>query len=121
MGAQQPEPQTTVVFRINSLEQGVAELKKQLNLYVPIRENDLQLKSIRDIVERIEYDVHAAKRQLEDVSNKLSLQENESQKRDAEQRESQAQLQIKALWGVVSLILAILTGVLVGYITHFFH
>ncbi|GCE11150.1 hypothetical protein [Tengunoibacter tsumagoiensis] len=121
MGAQTPDPATTFVFRLATLEQDVTELKKQLSFYVPTRENELQIKNIRDIVDRIGKDVNDARGQLSELNNKLSLQESEAQKREAELRENQAALQIRVLWGALSLIIGILTSVLVGYVTHFFH
>jgi hypothetical protein len=120
MEAQIPDQTPAITFRIIALERDVANLKNQLNHYVPIRENDLQLKSIRDTVDRIERELQEARRQLEDVNVKLIKQDREAQERDATQRESQAALQIRVLWGTVSTIIVILTSILIGYITHFF-
>ena len=120
MDAQTPDQAPAITFRIIALERDVADLKDQLNRYVPARENDLQLKSIRDAVERIEQEMQEARKQLESLNHKLILQEREAQERDAAQRESQATLQIKVLWGTVSTAIAVLAGVLIGYITHLF-
>jgi hypothetical protein len=120
MPEQMPE-QMPLLFRMSSLEQDIAELKKQLRSYVPLRENDLQLKGIRDIVDRIERDIIENKRNVGDISLKLVEQGVEVQKKEADLRENQSALQIKILWGTISLIITALTSVLIGYITHFFH
>lgn len=118
----QQQPENTIAYRVDIIEREVAALKLQLERYVPVRENELQLKSIRDTVERIERDVQEAKRQIGDVNTKLVTQETESQRRDNAQRESQSALQIRVLWFIVSTVIVILTGVLVAYATHtFFH
>ncbi len=114
-------PDSTLAFRISALEQDVADLKQQLHQYVPMRENELQLKSIQGTVDRIERDIQEAKKQLAEMNSKLAAQEIDVQARDAAQRASQAALQIRILWGVVSVIMTVLTGVLVGYVTHLFH
>jgi hypothetical protein len=93
---------TAVLYRLNTLEHNVSALKQQLDLYVPMRENELQLSNIRDTVGRIERDVQEAKKSIEQMDQQWSA------------------LQIRVLWGVVSTIIAILTAVLIGYVTHFF-
>lgn len=113
-------PENTILFRISAIEQDIAGLKQQLDRYVPVRENELQLKSIRDTVERIERDVQTTKQQIEQMNTRFVASESESERRDAAQRESQAALQIKVLWGIVSSVIAILTAILIGYVTHFF-
>lgn len=118
---QQPSDQNTLAYRVTSLERDVVELRDQLNRYVPVRENELQLKSMRDTTERIEHEVQEARKQLEGMNTKLILQDQEAQKRDAAQREGQAALQIKVLWGTVSTVIAVLTSVLIGYVTRLFH
>jgi transposase len=105
---------STVSFRLVSLEKELMEVKKQLNMYVPLRENDLQLKTIHETVDRIE-------KQLAGLGEKILAQEFEMQKREAAAQRRQASLQIKILWGTVSTIVGLLTSVLVGYITHLFH
>jgi chromosome segregation ATPase len=120
MEAQMAE-QLPLIFRMNSLEQDISELKKQLVSYVPLRENDLQLRGIRDIVDRIERDVIDTKKNLGDINTRLVEQEVEVQRKEAALRENQSALQIKVLWGAISLIITGLTSVLIGYITHFFH
>ncbi len=120
MDARMPDSTAAIIIRISTLEQDVVELKRQLNSFVPLRENDLQLKNIRDSVDRIERDIIDAIKQLTDVSTKMTTQDIEAQKREAEIRESQTSLQIRVLWGSLSLIIGLLMSVLVGYITHFF-
>jgi predicted nucleic acid-binding Zn-ribbon protein len=118
---QVPDHTSEIAFRLSSTERDVTDLKEQFQRYVPVRENDLQLKNIHDSVERIEIYVQQARKQLDDVNSKLGTQEREAQERDAKQRESQAALQIKVLWGTVSTIITILTSILIGYVTHLFH
>lgn len=118
--AQQSPDQATLTFRIEVLERMVQQLQTQLQQYVPAKENELQLRSIRETVERIEREITNAKQQLTDLNTKLVVSESEAQKRDAAQRESQDKLQIRILWGAVSVIITILSLVIVGYITHFF-
>jgi len=104
----------TLSFRLVALEKELSDVKKQLSMYVPLRENDLQLKVIHDTVDRIE-------QQLTSLGEKILAQEFEMQKREAAAQRSQASLQIKILWGTVSTIIGLLMSVLVGYITHLFH
>jgi predicted nucleic acid-binding Zn-ribbon protein len=120
MEAQLPDQTPAITFRIIALERDVTALKDQLNRYVPVRENELQLKSMRDTVDRIERDVQEARRQLEGLNAKLIMQDREAQERDATQRESQSALQIKVLWGTVSTVIVVLTSILIGYVTHLF-
>lgn len=115
------DPENPLKYRLDMLEASVSALKQQLERYVPARENDLQLQSIRGTVERIERDVSETKRQLVETANKLILQEADSQRRDVAQRESQASLQIKVLWGIVSVVITVLTSVVIGYVSHVLH
>jgi len=115
---QQPEP--TIAYRVEVIEREVSALRQQLERYVPVRENELHLKSIRDTVERIEREVQDAKRQATDLNTKLFAQQAESERRDTAQRESQAALQIKVLWGVVSIVITVLMAVLITFLTGLF-
>lgn len=101
-------------FRVLTLEKELENVKRQLNLYVPLRENDLQLRVIHETVDRIE-------EQLADVRSKITLQEQEMLDKEATMQHNQANLQIKILWGTVSTIVGLMTSVMVGYITHLFH
>ena len=75
-------------------------LQTQLQAYVPVRENDLQLQSIRSIVERIEGDVKDTKRSI------------------TEQKEKQDNLIIKVLWGAMTIVIGGVVSVIVYFITH---
>ena len=112
---------TTVQYRLSVLEKEVQELQMELHSYVPAREHELQLKSIRDAGDRIERDVSEIKRQVTDLNTKMGIQDNEAQKRDAAQRESQDKLQIRVLWGIVSGVLVVAGGVAVYWLTHLPH
>ncbi len=107
-------------FRIGALERDVTDLRQQLHLYVPAKENELQLNNIQEVVEHIEKDIQSLKSKLEEINNKLVEQELAAQRRDAQQRENQATLQIRVLWGTISVIITIMTSVLVAYVTHMF-
>lgn len=118
---QQPQDLVTIQYRVEALETGVRELQQQLHSYVSTRENDLQLQNIRSTVERIERDVQDAKKQMSDLSTKLTSQSQEMQNRDAEQRKNQDALQIKVLLGIVSAVGTVLIGVIVAYLSHVIH
>ncbi len=98
----------------------VQQLRDQLSQYVPAKENELQLRSIRETVERIEREVSNAKNQLTDLNTKLAVSEVEAQKRDSAQKESQDKLQIRVLGGIVSIFVAILLSIIAAYATHIF-
>lgn len=114
--AQQPD-QATLIYRIESLERLFHDLQQQLQQYVRSSENNLHLQAIRETCERIERELTLAKNQLTDLNTRLVVSESEAQKRDAAQRESQDKLQIRILWGAVSVIITILSLVIVGYLT----
>ena len=98
-----------LAYRLESLEKDIERLNMQLTNYVPVRENELKLQSIQDIVKRIESEITGAKLQLTDITKQLD-----------KQRESQDKLQIRMLYGIVATVVTVLSGVLIGYITHFF-
>lgn len=102
---------TTLTFRISSLEQHVQQLQTELRTYVPARENDLQLQSIRSTVERIERDVQEARKQVTDLNTKLENQGKEQDK-----------IQINVLkWAVgifVGIVVTVVTSILIYFLTH---
>ncbi|HTK08204.1 MAG TPA: hypothetical protein VL485_13615 [Ktedonobacteraceae bacterium] len=110
----QHEVESVILLRISNVEQQLKLLQEQLKSYVPMRENELQLQSIQGTVSRIEHDVI-------DVKLRVESQEKETREHEEEQRESQAALQIKVLWGVVSLVIVSGATIFTGYILHFFH
>lgn len=112
---------TSVEFHVESAEKNIVELRSLLANYVRAPENELKLQSIQDTVKRIENDVIGAKAQLTEMNTKLAAQERASQQRDTDQQKSQDKLQIQVLWGIVSTVIVILSGILIGYVTHFFH
>lgn len=99
---QHPQDLSTILYRLDSVEQRVSQLQNQLQQYVPMRENELQLQVITSAVERIEDDVKSTKAQV------------------TEMKEAQDKLQIRMLLGIVSTIITILSGIVVSYIAHFF-
>lgn len=66
----QPADMSALTYRLTALEQHVQQLQTELRTYVPARENELQLQSIRSTVERIESDVKEAKKQVTDLATK---------------------------------------------------
>ena len=107
MQPQQPADATALTYRINGLEKDIQHLQTQLASYVPARENELQLASIRSTVERIERDVQDTKKEVTGLNDKLS-----------KQKESQDKLIIKVLWGIVATVISIVTAVAIYFITH---
>jgi phage shock protein A len=118
---QKPEPISTLLYRVEAVEKDIGQLKSQLNMYEPIRENDLKLSRINDIVSRIESELQKVKERLETINARMIASDQESQKRDIEARDSQAKLQIRTLWYIVSTVITILTALLIGYLTHLIH
>lgn len=116
-----PDQYDTIVYRLIVLENTVKQLQEQFKLYVPLREHALQLDAIRDTTTRTEQEVIRLKTQVESVNDKIEIHGKEALKRDTEQSESLSKLQIRILWGAVSIVLAILGGVFVNYISHFIH
>ncbi len=106
----QQDPYSGLLYRVETVEKDIAQVKAQLNQYVPMRENDLRLQSISETVRRIEVEVSDTKKQITEMSTKL-----------AAQRESQDKLQIRVLWGAISLVLGTSSLIVAGYVTHFFH
>lgn len=100
--AQVPQDLSTISYRLDSVERQVMQLHTQLQMYVPVRENELQLQAIKSTVERIEDDVRATKTQV------------------SEMRDAQDKLQIRMLLGIVTTIVTILSGIVIAYIAHFF-
>lgn len=102
MAPQGQQDLSTILYRLDSVEQRVSQLQTQLQQYVPMRENELQLQVITSAVERIEDDVKATKLQV------------------SEMKDAQDKLQIRMLLGIVSTIVTILSGILIAFISHFF-
>jgi hypothetical protein len=107
---QPPDPLTAILFRLTGVEENVKELQTKLNFYVPERENDLKLKNILDSLTHIGGNLQEVKDAYKELSNKL-----------IEQQDNQNKVQIRVLLGAISTVITVLGGVLVGYITHFFH
>jgi conjugal transfer/entry exclusion protein len=101
-GQQSPQDFSTMLYRLNALEQQVGQLHNQLQLYVPMRENELQLSAIKSTVERIENDVRSTKVQV------------------GEMKDAQDKLQIRVLLGIVTTVATLFGSILVAYISHFF-
>lgn len=112
---------TDMLIRINTVEQQIKHVQIQLNQYVTVDVNNLQLQSIHLVVDRIEHDVGDLKHQFVELNTKLSTQDIDAKQRDAAQRESQDKLQIRVLQAIVSIAIAVLIGVLIAYFTKIIH
>jgi len=112
MQPQQPQPDMAMLsYRITSLETHVQQLQTELRTYVPARENEIQLQSIRSTVERIEGDVKEARKQVTGLNDKLETQVKEQDK-------MQISALAKALIIILGILGSVLTGVLVFILTH---
>jgi chromosome segregation ATPase len=120
MQQQQPDNLSGLLYRIESVERDIVGLRQQLSLYEPTRENEFKLQSIKDTTLRIETELNKVKEKIESINARMVMAERETQERDAKQRESLDKIQIRVLWGIVSTVIAILSAVLIGYVTHFF-
>jgi hypothetical protein len=118
MNTMQPSDFSTISYRLDGLEKQLTLLQGQLHQYVPVRENELQLRSIQDTVRDTRDDVAEIRKQISDMSQKMIEQEKAARERDNQQRESQDKLQIRVLWFIVSSVVVLLSGVLVGFLTH---
>lgn len=113
--------QTSVfTFRMTTLEQQVTELRQCFDLYVSAKENELQLRVLQDTVTRIETNTQELRVQLNDVKKTLATQGHDAQLHTADQCATIASLQIWVLWGTVSVIFTVLSGIFIGYVVHFF-
>lgn len=113
MSTSQPQDLTAIVngliYRVDAQEREIKRIQDQMQLYVPQRENDIKLQGIQQAVSRIEADISESKKQLIALNDK-----------DTAQRESQANLQIRVLWAIVTGILGVGGLIVAGYVTHFF-
>jgi hypothetical protein len=98
-----------LVYRVDGMGRDVKRIDEQLRDYVPARENDLKVQSIKESVARIESDIAEAKKQLTELNTKL-----------IEQEKSQSDLVIGTLRWVLGIVVSIaLIGITV-WLTHVF-
>lgn len=109
---------SSLSYRLDGIEKQIGVLQNQLQHYVPVRENELQLRSIQDSVRDVKSDVAEIRKTITEMAQKMVEQENAARERDNAQRESQDKLQIRVLWFIVSSAILILSGVLIGFFTH---
>lgn len=121
MQQQQHDPVPNLIYRVEAMEKDIAQLKAQLNLYVPARENEINLRQINDTVQRIESELAKVKERLETMNAHMVIQEAEAQKREAQQQQSQDKLVIRVLWGALSIVITIVSLGIVAYYTHILH
>jgi predicted phage tail protein len=112
---------STLSYRLDGIEKQLSTLQGQLQHYVPVRENELQLRAIQESVKDIKTDVNEIRKQINDISQKMIDQEKSARDRDNAQRESQDKLQIRTLWYIVSagigLFLTIAGALIIFYVT----
>lgn len=108
-----PENITSIVseltFRVESMGRDIKRIDEQLHDYVPARENDLKVQSIKESVSRIESDMTEVKKQLVDLNNKLVQQEK-----------SQSSLVISVLKWAVGVVVSVILIVITVWLTHTF-
>lgn len=107
---QQSDPITAILFRIGKLEMDVKELESKFGLYTPEQVNNLRLQAIQEAIARVSADINELKESHKDLGKELTKQQEEQNK-----------VQIRVLVGAVTTVVAILSSVLAGYITHLFH
>ena len=103
-----------ITYRVSSVEKDVADIRTQLDRYVLVRENDLRLQSVQESIGRVEDDVKQIHIQLVKLTDSLTEQDRKL----TEQDNKRNKLLIKILWGAVSFVLVIVSGVLIYYFTH---
>jgi len=111
---------TTLLYRMTAMEQDVTQLKAQLALYEPTRENDLKLQRINDTVQRIETELVRCKDKLETMSTTIAAQELSAIERDTQNKDSLNKIQIRVLWFVVSAIFLAVLSFIGVYLSHLF-
>jgi len=97
----------TLSYRLDGIEKQIGVLQNQLQHYVPVRENELQLRNIQESVHDVKDDVAEIRKTINDMAQSINAQ-----------RESQSQLQIRALYIIVSAGLIVVTGVITFWLTH---
>ncbi len=115
------EPTSTIAFKIVSIERDILALKTQIKLSISLRENDLNLQIVHGIIARMGEDVENTKIQVEHIMKKQIDLGNEAISQLEAQKRRQTALQIKYLWGIISIVISFGISVLVGYVTHLFH
>jgi chaperonin cofactor prefoldin len=110
-----PDRINTLLMRINTIELQVQQLQQQLQQvpaqYVPASVNELHLQSLRLTADRIETDVKDLKTQFVDLGDRLDTQ-------IVSQQQAHDNFQIRILWGIISLVIAVGVGLLIAYLTH---
>lgn len=106
-----------LIHRIDIIERDVSDIKTRLDSVVSLRE----LQSMSETSTRIEDKLQQVTQKVEDVRLLVQAQELSAQKREAEIISNQNKLQIKVLGSILSVIVAIFSGLIIGYGTHLIH
>lgn len=114
-----PEQLVTISYRMGTIERDMQNVHSQLATFVPVRENDYQIQSIRSTVERIERDVGETNSQVMQLSLKLAQQEKDARDAAEKVRQERDQFQIKALWYFAGLVVTVLLALLIAHLTHY--
>jgi hypothetical protein len=107
---------STISYRLDGVEKQLLSLQGQLQLYVPARENELQLRSIQESVKDIKGDVSEIRKQINEISQKIIDQDKNTRERDNVQREDADKSKIRMLWFAVSTVIGMFVMISVALI-----
>ena len=117
---------TSLLFtRVEILERTVQFLQKQFDQYFlmkdNIKENETQLRLIKETIEQIKKEILEIKQDIKDVDVQIAKQTAISQEMHTEFKTSQDKLVIQVLAYVVGTIVTVGGLIVVGIVTHFIH
>lgn len=114
----QDQQQSFILYRLTSVEQKTHEIEQKFDRYATAKEQELQLKPTVDLVQRLQLDIANVKLQLQaDIAGVKSEVQDISKQLD-QQKETFDKFQIRILWGFVAFVLAIISAILIAYLTH---
>lgn len=108
-------------MRITMIDHQMQQLQRQLQSCVTTDVNELQMKDLRSMADRIAHDVQEDQKQLGDLNVKFNLLTQEIQRNDYEDQKRQDQFKLRVMWGIITFIFTLLGTVLAGFITNFIH
>lgn len=107
---------STVIYRLDGVEKQLVSVQGQLQLYVPARENELQLRSIQESVKDIKGDVGEIRKQMNEISQKIVDQDRAARERDNLAREDSDKSKIRMLWFAVSTVIGMFVMIAVALV-----
>lgn len=99
-----------ILVRLKRIEEDIKDLQTRLSLYVPLSVNDLKISNILEATSRISSELQEVKNSYNILAAKLT-----------EMQANAVKIQIRILTTVIAAFISAIVGILVGYITHFFH